>query len=514
MKKFTINNFVTKMRDPEQRKFFFAIFGGKLLGIGACFLIIFAASFYFGKPSTAHAQTTTATAPAAAPAAPAAAAPAAPAAAAVPAAPATPPDPPYCSPINTMWVLVTAFLVFFMQAGFMFLEAGFARERETVNVLLEGIVDTCLCGILFYAWGFAWMFGHGNGLIGWGDAAGHSWYCLQNLPDTYESTGVATLAFFLFQFAFADTCSTITSGAMLGRTGFWGDLWYSIGVSGFLYPIFGHWAWGPDGWLNSIPFWKAAPFHDFAGSTVVHTIGGMIALAGAIVLGPRLGRKFKRDGGGPMPYHNMTIASVGAVILWFGWYGFNPGSTLSAMDIAGVARVAANTTLAACAGGLGALIFVYPRSKKWDCGATVNGLLAGLVAICAGSDVMHPIGALITGGIAGALFVWAFDRCQYNWRIDDVLGVWPLHGLCGMTGGLLCGVFGQTALGGLGGVGLVPQLVGTAAGVGYAFAVGLLVYGGLKLTMGIRLDAEKERRGADLAIHRITAYPEDDASKS
>ena len=266
---------------------------------------------------------------AAAPAASAteAAAPAAPAAAAAaPAAAAPAPNPAYVNPINTMWVLVTAFLVFFMQAGFMFLEAGFARTRETVNVLLEGVVDTCLCGILFWAFGFAWMFGHGNGYIGWGDGNGHSWYFLQNLPDTYEGTGVATLAFFLFQFAFADTCSTITSGAMLGRTGFWGDLWYSIGVSGFLYPIFGHWAWGPDGWLNAIPFWKAAPFHDFAGSTVVHTIGGSIALAGAIVLGPRLGRKFKRDGGGPMAGHDMTIAAVGAVILWFGWYGFNPGS--------------------------------------------------------------------------------------------------------------------------------------------------------------------------------------------
>ena len=225
-----------------------------------------------------------------------------------------------------MWVLVTAFLVFFMQAGFMFLEAGFARTRESVNVMLEGIVDTSLCGILFYLWGFAWMFGHGNGFIGWGDGNGHLWYCLQNLPDTYESTGVATIAIFLFQFAFADTCSTITSGAMVGRTGFWGDLWYSLGVSGFIYPIFGHWAWGPDGWLNAIPFWKAAPFHDFAGSTIVHTIGGTIALAGAIVLGPRLGRKFKRDGGGPMPAHNMLIAAVGAIILWFGWYGFNPAA--------------------------------------------------------------------------------------------------------------------------------------------------------------------------------------------
>src|SRR5580658_8052987 len=231
------------------------------------------------------------------------------------------------SAVNTVWVLVTAFLVFFMQAGFMGLEAGFARTRETVNVLLEGIVDTCLCGILFWAWGFAFMFGAGNGFIG------HQYFFLQGVPETYGSTGVAFLAYWLFQFAFADTCSTITSGAMVGRTGFVGDLLYSFGVSGFIYPILGHWAWGPDGWLTTL---KPLPFHDFAGSTVVHTIGGFVALAGAIALGPRLGRKFARDGGGIMAGHNMTLAAVGGVILWFGWYGFNPGSTLSAMDLQGI----------------------------------------------------------------------------------------------------------------------------------------------------------------------------------
>src|SRR6202012_2187202 len=221
-------------------------------------------------------------------------------------------------------------------------------------------------------WGFAWMFGHGNGFIGWGDGNGHMWYFLQHLPDTYEGTGVATLAIFLFQFAFADTCSTIPSGAMLGRTGFWGDLWYSLGVSGFIYPIFGHWAWGPDGWLTTIgskdhPFESlGTAFHDFAGSTVVHTIGGMVALAGAIALGPRLGRKFKRDGGGPMLPHDLTIAACGGLLLWLGWYGFNPGSTLSAMDSIGIGRVAANTTLAACSAGLVAMTVAYIPSKKWD----------------------------------------------------------------------------------------------------------------------------------------------------
>src|ERR1700688_909494 len=281
------------------------------------------------------------------------------------------------NPINTVWTLVAAFLVFGMQVGFTMLEAGFCRSRETVNVLMECIVDTCLCGILFYAIGFAFMFSHGNGLIG------YHWFFLQGAPATYETTGVAFLAVWIFQFAFADTCSTITSGAMIGRTGFVGDLLYSVAVSGFIYPIIGHWAWGPDGFLalmgsagNYLP-WVGTSFHDFAGSTVVHTIGGFIALAGSIVLGPRLGRKFKRDGGGPMLPHDLTIAASGGLLLWFGWYGFNPGSTLSAMDFEGIGRVAANTTLAACAGGLVAMFVGFFPGKKWDVSFTVNGFLAG-----------------------------------------------------------------------------------------------------------------------------------------
>jgi Amt family ammonium transporter len=405
-----------------------------------------------------------------------------------------------------------------MQAGFMFLEAGFARTRETVNVLLEGVVDTCMCGILFWAWGFAWMFGSGNGFIG------NQYYFLHGIPETYGSTGIATLAFFLFQFAFADTCSTITSGAMLGRTGFWGDIWYSIGVSGFLYPIFGHWAWGPDGWLNNI---HPAAFHDFAGSTVVHTIGGFIALAGAIVLGPRLGRKFKRDGGGPMPGHDMTIAAVGAVILWFGWYGFNPGSTLSAMDMQGIARVAANTTLAACAGGLAGLVFVYPRSKKWDCGMTLNGLLAGLVAITCPCYWVSPFGAIMIGLVAGILVVLGTDLLEYA-RIDDPCGAWPVHGLCGVWGTLSLGLFAtgefgaptptgaDTSAGALvkglfygGGTDqLVAQLIGNAAiGVGVFIAALILMYA-VKATGTLRVSKEIELEGLDIHEHGGVAYPE------
>src|SRR4051794_30876595 len=215
------------------------------------------------------------------------------------------------SPINTVWVLVTAFLVFFMQAGFMALEAGFARSREAVNILLECVFDTCLCGVLWFAIGFAFMFGEGNGLIG------HQFFFLHGMTAAYGSTGVAFLAFFLFQFAFADTASTITSGAMVGRTSFKGDIIYSAIVSGLIYPIFGHWVWGPGGWLGNMTpdflnnFTNGAVFRDFAGSTVVHTVGGFVALAGCIALGPRLGRRFKRDGGGPTAPHDLNIAAIG-----------------------------------------------------------------------------------------------------------------------------------------------------------------------------------------------------------
>src|ERR1700761_2453566 len=261
--------------------------------------------------------------------------------------------------INTVWTLVAAFLVFGMQAGFVMLEAGFARKRETVNVLMECVFDTCLCGILFYAVGYAFMFGHGNGFIGWGGLGSDgktitNWFFLQNTPVTYETTGIPILAHWIFQYAFADTCSTIVSGAMIGRTSFRGDILYSIGITGFIYPIIGHWAWGPDGFLATmgaaghfLPT-LGQGFRDFAGSTVVHTIGGVASLAGAIVLGPRLGRIVARDDkekGGMPPGHNMLMAAVGTFILWFGWYGFNPGSTLSAMDAQGIGRVATNTTL-------------------------------------------------------------------------------------------------------------------------------------------------------------------------
>jgi Amt family ammonium transporter len=426
------------------------------------------------------------------------------------------------SPINTVWVLVTAFLVFFMQAGFMALEAGFARSRETVNILLECVFDTCLCGVLYWAIGFAFQFGTGNGIIG------HTFFFLHGMTPAYGTTGVAFLAFFLFQFAFADTASTITSGAMVGRTGFKGDIIYSAAVSGFIYPIFGHWAWGPGGWLGNTMGWfhgltGNAVFRDFAGSTVVHTVGGFIALAGCIALGPRLGRKFKRDGGGPTPAHDLTIGAIGGVILWFGWYGFNPGSTLSAMDYAGIGRVAMNTTIAACAAGLTGVFFVYPRFKKWDLGMSCNGLLGGLVAITAPCYWVSPAGAIWIGAIAGVIVPLGVDLLEYL-RIDDPIGAVAVHGFAGIWGTLSVGLFATGHFGVPGADGadtttlvkgllygggldqLKAQAIGSGACVVIVTAVALAVMYAVHLTKTLRVSRDGELEGLDIHEHGTPAY--------
>jgi len=482
-----------RMQQPEWRRYAYLLAGGKVLGIaGVLAVILFANHAFFASALAAD---------------------------------ATPANPAYVNPINTTWTLIAAFLVFAMQVGFTMLEAGFCRSRETVNVLMECIVDTCLCGLLFYAVGFAFMFSHGNGFIG------YHWFFLQNAPDTYEGTGVAFLAFWIFQFAFADTCSTITSGAMIGRTGFVGDLLYSVGVSGFIYPIIGHWAWGPDGFLALM----GAPgyflphlgtgFHDFAGSTVVHTIGGFVALAGSIVLGPRLGRTFKRDGGGPMLPHDLTIAASGGLLLWFGWYGFNPGSTLSAMDFIGIGRVAANTTLAACAAGFTAMIAAYIPSKKWDVSFTVNGFLAGLVAITCPCYWVSPTGAILLGAVAGVVVYLGVELLEYL-RIDDPIGAVPVHGICGIWGTIslgffACGKYGSTGplaadnsapLAGLfyhgGTTVLKAQIVGSGIITLATFAVSMLLMWAVNLTGTLRVSKEGELYGLDLHEHGIAAYPE------
>ena len=421
---------------------------------------------------------------------------------------------PEVNALNTVWVLLAAFLVFCMQVGFVMLEAGFARSRESINILVEGIVDTCICGVTFWAWGFAFMFMDGSPWIGT-----HGFF-LMGIPDTYLTTGVPLLAYWVFQFAFADTCSTITSGAMVGRCGFWGDILYSIGVTGFIYPIIGHWAWGPDGWLAVM----GTPFRDFAGSTVVHTIGGAISLAGAIALGPRLGRVFARDGGGPMLPHNIILGAVGGLILWFGWYGFNPGSTLSAMDVQGIARVSFNTTMAACSAGLGALFIGYMRTMKWDLGITTNGFLAGLVAITCPCYWVSPTGAFCIGLVAAVVVVYAIDLLEYL-RIDDPIGAVPVHMFCGIWGTLSLGLFATGQYGlptptgmdmtfvkglfyGGGATQLISQAIGSGAITAATLVVAFALMYAVKATGTLRVSRAGEIEGLDLHEHGMLAYPE------
>jgi ammonium transporter, Amt family len=481
-----------------------AVFGGKMIGLSIVLLAMFFTTGLFG--ASAHAAETysakeTAT----------------------------------INAINTMWVVVSAALVFGMQAGFVMLEAGFARQKETVNVLMECIFDTCLCGVLFWAIGYGFMFSEGSAFIG------KSWFFLNGVPDTFGTTGIPILAHWIFQFAFADTCSTITSGAMIGRTSFRGDILYSIGVTGFIYPIIGHWAWGPDGFLalmgsadHFLPS-LGNGFRDFAGSTVVHTIGGVISLAGAIVLGPRIGRVFARDdkakGGMPVP-HNLVVAALGAFLLWFGWFGFNPGSTLSAMDAQGIGRVAANTTLAACTGGFGAMfaaLWFGPTKGKFDVGYTINGFLGGLVAITAPCYWVSPLGALIIGLVAGVFIYVGVNFIEWL-RIDDPVGAVTVHGICGIWGTLALGLFAcgkygfATATGadntapvsglfyGGGTSVLFAQLVGVTIITFVTFAISLILMGVIRKlphpwNLRVEDHGETGEGGIDLFEHGIEAYP-------
>jgi len=471
--------FTSAFSDPRFRVRALALVGGKVIGLALVLSAIYA---WIG--TGVHAQT------------PAAAS-------------------PEINALNTVWVLLAAFLVFCMQVGFVMLEAGFARSRESINILVEGIVDTCICGVTFWAWGFAFMFMPGNGFIGL-----QGWF-LNGIPDVYGSTGVPLLAYWVFQFAFADTCSTITSGAMVGRCGFVGDILYSIGVTGFIYPIIGHWSWGPDGWLATL----AVPFRDFAGSTVVHSIGGAISLMGAIALGPRLGRVFKRDGGGPMLPHNIILGAVGGLILWFGWYGFNPGSTLSAMDVQGIARVSFNTTMAACSAGLAALFYGYAKSGTWDLSYTTNGFLAGLVAITCPCYWVSPTGAFFIGIIGAIVMIWAIDGLEYL-RIDDPIGAVPVHLVGGIWGTISLGFFATGQYGwpvptgadtsapikgllyGGGTAQLMSQIIGSGATVIATLVVaGILMYA-VKATGTLRISRAGELEGLDLHEHGTVAYPE------
>jgi Amt family ammonium transporter len=407
-------------------------------------------------------------------------------------------EPVKTTSVDVLFVLLGAIMVLAMHAGFAFLEVGTVRKKNQVNALVKIIVDFAVSTICYFFVGYLIAYGisflAGAGTIS-GKAAGSA----------FAGSGYDLVKFF-FLATFAAAIPAIVSGGIAERAKFGPQLMATSLLVGLVYPSFEGMAWGTRlGWQDWMKATFGANFHDFAGSVVVHAVGGWVGLAAVLMLGARLGR-YRKDGSViAIPPSNIPFLALGSWILCAGWFGFNVMSAQTMESMSGL--VALNSLMAMVGGILTALL-----AGRSDPGFVHNGALAGLVAVCAGSDVMHPIGALATGGIAGALFVWAFNQCQDRWRLDDVLGVWALHGLCGTMGGIACGVFGLEALGGLGGVSPLAQLAGTATGVAFAFACGLVVYGGLKATVGIRLDPEDEFMGADLAIHHITAYPEEVAS--
>ena len=387
---------------------------------------------------------------------------------------------------NTLFILLGAIMVLAMHAGFAFLEVGTVRQKNQVNALSKIISDFAVSALAYF-------------FVGYWIAYGVTF--LEPASVLTEGNGYALVKFF-FLLTFAAAIPAIISGGIAERAKFGPQLCATVLIVAFIYPFFEGMIWngnyGVQAWLEAQ---FGATFHDFAGSVVVHAMGGWLAFGAVILLGRRNGRY--RDGRlVAFAPSNIPFLALGSWILIIGWFGFN---VMSAQTLGSVSGLVAVNTLMAMVGGTVAALLV----GRNDPGFLHNGPLAGLVAVCAGSDLMHPVGALVTGAIAGALFVWAFTATQVKWKIDDVLGVWPLHGLCGVWGGIACGIFGQEMLGGLGGVSLASQFVGTALGVVVALIGGVLVYGVLKATVGIRLSQEEEYYGADLSVHKIGAVSQD-----
>jgi len=389
------------------------------------------------------------------------------------------------SSIDTLFVLLGAIMVLAMHAGFAFLEVGTVRKKNQVNALVKIISDFAISTIAYFFIGYA--VAYGTGFFDSAEAL--------SVNNGYE------LVKFFFLLTFAAAIPAIISGGIAERARFYPQLMATFILVAVVYPTFEGITWngnfGIQAWLEST---FGAQFHDFAGSVVVHAVGGWIALGAVVLLGHRKGRYGKNGEVFAHPPSSIPFLALGAWILTVGWFGFN---VMSAQTAGGISGLVAVNSLMAMVGGILVALLV----GKNDPGFVHNGPLAGLVAVCAGSDLMHPLGALITGGIAGGLFVWAFTLVQNKWKIDDVLGVWPLHGMCGAWGGIAAGIFGLQSLGGIGGVTFMSQLIGTVLGLVIATVGGFVVYGGIKAVMGLRLSEEEEYEGADLAIHKIASEP-------
>jgi Amt family ammonium transporter len=397
---------------------------------------------------------------------------------------------------NYLWTLIAAALVFFMQAGFAMVEAGFTRAKNAVNILMKNLMDFSMGSIVYWAIGFGLMFG----------ASGTGWFGTSGffLSDFTPDGDPWVLAFWMFQVVFAATAATIVSGAMAERTKFTGYLLYSICVCGLIYPIFGSWAWGSlfngSGWLEGLGF------IDFAGSTVVHSVGGWAALAGAIVLGPRMG-KYQADGSvRPIPGHNMPLGALGVFILWLGWFGFNPGSTTTADK--SIAMIFVNTNLAAATGAILAMVTSWVKFGKPEVSMSLNGALAGLVAITAGCANVSPAGSVAIGAVAGILVVVSvlfFDKI----KVDDPVGAVSVHGVCGAWGTLAAGIFN---IGGTTAAVIGVQLVGIAACFLWTFPAAFIMFKLIDKTVGLRVSPEEEAEGLDFTEHGGNAYPDFEVS--
>jgi Amt family ammonium transporter len=389
---------------------------------------------------------------------------------------------------DVFFIFMGAVMVLAMHAGFAFLELGTVRKKNQVNALAKIIVDFSVSTVAYFFVGYAIAYG-----INFFSPA----------PALAVKSGYELTRFF-FLLTFAAAVPAIISGGIAERARFWPQLIATAVIVGLVYPFYEGIAWGDNFGVQALMESSfGAKFHDFAGSIVVHAMGGWLALGAVMMLGPRKGRYTTDGHARSIPPSSIPFLALGSWILVVGWFGFNVMSAQSLDKLSGL--VAVNSLMALVGGVLAALV-----AGKNDPGFIHNGALAGLVAICAGSDVVHPAGALIIGAVAGALFVIMFQLTQYRWKIDDVLGVWPLHGMAGVWGGLACGVFGTRLFGGLGGVSFLAQLIGTIGAVAIALVSGLAIYGALRSTLGIRLSEEDEFQGADLAIHKISANPEED----
>ncbi len=401
--------------------------------------------------------------------------------------------------IDTVWTLVAAFLVFFMQAGFAMVEAGFTRAKNAGNIIMKNLMDFAAGSLAYWAVGFGIMFGAGTAFMG------TSGFFLAN-ANTGTAEGLWQYTFWMFQVVFAATAATIVSGAMAERTKFSAYIAYSFIISAVIYPIVGHWIWG-GGWLSTL----SVPMVDFAGSTVVHSVGGWAALAGAIILGPRLG-KYTNGKPKAIKGHSLTLAALGVFILWFGWFGFNAGSTTAGTNLS-ISVIVVTTNLAAAAAATVAMAVSWKKYGKPDIGMTLNGALAGLVAITAGTANVSPSSAVVIGGLAGFIVIFAVEWIDRKLKIDDPVGAISVHGICGAFGTIMVGLFAQESFGGInglffgGGISLlISQMLGVLSVFIWTFGTAFMMFKIIDRLICLRVSKEDELKGLDIAEHGAEAY--------